>query len=458
MRTGLFVATVLLSSHSPLPAQIATGAIDPFIQKIVDAISEERIAAHMRRLETFETRNTLTPSRGPNHGIAAARQWLFEEFKSYSPRLQVRFESHKVKKFGTRFFRDGEVVNVVAVLPGTRDPERSIVVSAHYDTLHVVRKPTTAGSTEPGVIDGEMSAAEQSAPGVTDDGSGTAAVLELARVMSQQQFDATVVFIAFDAEEYGSVGANLYATRAREQKQRIDAVLNNDIIGSEATGDGRTDSRRVHVFSEEPADSASRNLSRYIKDVAERYVPSMKADPVFRHDRFARGGDHTQFNQEGFAAVRVTSAAEYLSNQHTGTDTFANSSPGYTARVARVNAAALASLALAPKAPDITPPGGAQGRAVTNIGRGKSGYAAQLRWKNETPETDLAGYSVLLRSTLAPLWERSIFVGNVNEYTLEGVSIDELVFGVQAVDKEGHASLPAVYVAAPAPKVRLETE
>jgi len=449
---GVVIGTAALTS-----GQASSGSLDPTIQKIVASVSEERIAGYMARLESFETRNTLTPSKGPNHGSPAARMWLFEELKSFSPRLQVRLDSNHVKKYSERFFQDADVVNVVAVLPGARDPERQVIVSAHYDTIHVIRKPGTA-EEGPGATDGEKSAAEPQAPGVSDDGSGTAAVLELARVMSQYEFDATIVFIAFDAEEYGSVGANVYATRAHREKQRIDAVLNNDIIGTETSGDGRSENRRVHVFSEEPSDSPSRNLARYVRDVAGRYVPSMQAEPVFRHDRFARGGDHTQFNYEGFAAVRITSAAEYFANQHSASDTLANASPGYTARVARVNAAALANLALAPKAPDITPPGGARGRLVTNIARGKSGYAARLRWKNENPEADLAGYKILMRSTTAPFWERSIFVGNVSEYTLESVSIDEWVFAVQAVDTGGHESLPSVYYAAPTPKANLDFE
>lgn len=441
-------------------AQHPPGAIDPVIQKIVAAISEERIADSMRKLETFETRNTLSESNRPDRGVQAARQWLFDEFRAASPRLQVRFDTSHVKKFGDRFFRDGDVVNVVAVLPGQTTPEREFVVSAHYDTIHVVQKQEEGTGPEGRIVDGEKSAAEPLAPGVSDDGSGTSAVLELARVMSQYVFDSTIVFIAFDAEEYGLVGSNLYSTRAHLQKEQIDGVLNNDIIGTESSADGRAETRHMRVFSEDPDDSPSRSLARYIKRTAEMYVPSMNVDLVFRHDRFARGGDHTSFNQEGFAAVRITSAAENYANQHSATDTFSNASAGYAARVARVNAAALANLALAPKAPDVMRPvltGANKGRLVANIGRGESGYAANLRWKNEKPEEDLAGYKVLVRSTLAPYWEREIFVGDVRQYLMEGVSIDDVVFGVQAVDKDGHESLAAAYVAAPAPKVVLDT-
>jgi len=455
-------AIVLAASSlcAPVFAQRPPGSLDPVIQRIVAAISEERIAANMRKLESFETRNTLSETNQPERGVQAARQWLFDEFTAESPRLQVRFDAHKVKKFGERFFRDGDVVNVVAVLPGKTAPERQFLISAHYDTIHVVQKPAESGG-EARVIDGELSAAEPSAPGASDDGSGTAAVLELARVLSQYVFDSTIVFVAFDAEEYGLVGSNLYATYAREQKERIEGVLSNDIIGTESTADGRAETRRMRVFSEDPDDSPSRSLARYVKRIGELYVPSMNVDLIFRHDRFARGGDHTSFNQEGFAAVRITSAAENYANQHSATDTLENASPAYATRVARVNAAALASLALAPKTPDVmrTATAGAnKGKPIANIGRGESGYAANLRWKNENPEEDLAGYKVLIRSTLSPYWEREIFVGDVRQYLMEGVSIDDVVFGVQAVDKDGHESLAAAYVATPNTKAVLETQ
>ncbi|MEQ1948966.1 MAG: M28 family peptidase [Bryobacteraceae bacterium] len=445
----------------PTFAQRPPGAPDPIIQTIVSAISEERIAANMAKLVSFETRNTLSANNREGKGPQAARQWIFDSFIAASPRLQVRVDKHRVKKFGERFFRDADVMNVVAVLPGKTSPEREFVISAHYDTIHAVMKNVEGGGPNDRIIDGEASAAEPSAPGASDDASGIAAVLELARVMGQYEFDSTIVFIAFDAEEYGLVGSNLYATRANRQKEQIEGVLNNDIIGTESTAEGRAETRRVRVFSEDPSDSPSRSLARYIKRTGEMYVPSMNVDLVFRHDRFARGGDHTSFNQEGFTAVRITSAAENYANQHSTTDSLANASPAYATRVARVNAAALASLALAPKAPDVTriaTTGASKGKPLANIARGESGYAANLRWKNDKPEADLAGYKVLIRSTTSPTWEREIFVGDVKQYVMEAVSIDDFVFGVQSVDKDGHESLVSTYVAAANPKAVFETE
>ena len=215
----------------------------------------------MEKLVSFDSRNTFFEPNREEKGTAAARQWIFDQFKEASPRLQVRFDKRRVKKFGERFFRNGDVVNVVAVLPGKTSPEREFIVSAHYDTIHAVMKNVEGGGPNERIIDGEASAAEPLAPGASDDASGTAAVLELARVMSQYEFDSTLVFIAFDAEEYGLVGSNLYATRANAQKERIEGVLNNDIIGTESTADGRAETRRVRVFSEDPDDSPSRSRS-----------------------------------------------------------------------------------------------------------------------------------------------------------------------------------------------------
>ena len=217
----------------------------------------------------------------------------------------------------------------------------------------------------------------------------------------------------------------------------------------------------MRVFSADPADSLSRQVARYVKDMADRYFPAMRVEPVFRADRFGRGGDHTPFAEAGFAAVRFTTPSENYENQHTATDTFANASVPYTTRVAKVNAAAAASLALAPRPPVVNTTvetGPRKGQLVTLLGRGKSRYDAQLKWKYPEPEADLAGFAVVVRSTLAPYWEREIYAGNVLEYTMPDVSIDNLVFGVKAIDKDGNESLVSAYTlsqrAYPRPELR----
>jgi hypothetical protein len=272
--------------------------------------------------------------------------------------------------------------------------------------------------------------------------------------MSQYEFEKTLVFIAFAGEEEGLLGSTLYAEKAHKDNQKIEAVLNNDIIGSVLSGSGGMDNLRLNVFSEEPADSSSRELARYIRDMGDRYLPAMRVELIFRADRFGRGGDHTPFNQEGFAAIRFSSPMEDYSHQHSVTDTFANTSPPYVAQVARVNAAAAAALAWAPKPPQTSEMVDRNGQKVSSLllTRGKSRYNALLKWKQENPEPDLAGYAIVMRSTTAPNWDREIFVGNVTEYTMPGVSIDEYVFGVKAVDKDGNESLVTPYVQVPRPK------
>jgi hypothetical protein len=277
--------------------------------------------------------------------------------------------------------------------------------------------------------------------------------------MSKSEWKNTIVFIAFTAEEEGLVGSTLYARKAHEQKRIIDAVLNNDIVGDDTSGDGRKNNIAIALYSEEPADSPSREVARYVKQVCERYIPSMRVDLVFRQDRLGRGGDHIPFNQEGYAAVRFTAPEENYANQHTVTDTVANMSIPYTARAARLNAAALASLAAAPLKPVVEREITRQGKKVTvpMLSRGKSRYDAQLRWKDESPDPDLAGYAVVTRSTTSPYWEKEIWVGKVTEYVLKGVSIDDQVFGVKAVDQQGHASIVSVYTQRPRPPLEVQT-
>lgn len=440
--------------------------INPQVAKIVSEVSEDRIAANLRKLEGFGTRNIFSTQDDPVRGVGAARKWIYEQFRSYSPRLEVSFDQYKLKKDesrGSRIPNDVDLYNVVAVLPGTINKEQRIIISGHYDTVNLSRPgggpPNAPGDAAPAAnADGRGNGAPQpprdpniDAPGVTDDGSGTACVMELARVMSQYQFEKTIVFVAFAGEEMGLLGSTLYAKKAKDTGMKIEAVLNNDIIGSDVSGDGRTDNRRINVFSEDPIDSPSRQLARYIREMGERYVPAMNVDPVFRADRFGRGGDHTPFNLEGFAAVRFSTPSENFANQHSPTDTFANTSPSYIAWATKVNGAAAASLAWAPKTPSTSETVERNGRKVANLllTRGRSRYDALLKWKNENPEPDLAGYVVLMRSTTAPYWEREIFVGNVTEYNLPNVSIDDLVFGIKAIDKDGNESLTESYVQAP---------
>ncbi len=422
-------------------AQAPAGSLNPAVQAVVEGISEQRIAAIEQKLESFGTRNLLSSRDDPEHGIGAARRWIEREMKSFSPRLDVRQECHLEKK-NLRVTRDVQLCNVVAELKGAVHPERYLIVSGHYDSIVLVFK-----KDQPRVIDAEATAAVPVAPGVTDDASGVAAVMELARVMSTRQYEKSILFVAFAGEEQGLLGSRYMADQARQHGAQIEAVLNNDIIGSDVAGNGRKEDSSVRVYSDGPEDSGPRALARYAKEISERYVPSMRMNLVFRADRFGRGGDHTPFAEDGFAAVRLTSTEENYANQHTLHDTFANTSPSYTTRVARMNGAVLATLALAPKPPGVTRM--TAGRATPMLTRGKSGYDAALQWTYDQPESDLAGFAIVMRDSTSPVWQKQIAVGNVREYVLPDVSIDDIVIGVKAVDRDGNESLVSAYAITP---------
>lgn len=450
-----FILAAFLCLLASAPAVAQYKMVNPKIAKIVSEVSSEHIAEIQKKLESFETRNIFSSQTSPTRGVGAARKWIYEQFRSYSPRLEVSFDEHRLKKDdspGSRVPSDVDLYNVVAVLPGAGNREQRVIVSGHYDSL-VIERSAGAAPPQPG-DPAPYRDPDLPAPGVTDDGSGTACVLELARVLSQYEFEKTLVFIAFSGEEEGLLGSTLYAEKAHTDHQKIEAVLNNDIVGSVLSGNGGMDNLRLNVFSEEPADSYSRELARYIREMGQRYLPSMRVDLIFRADRFGRGGDHTPFNQEGFAAVRFSSPMEDYAHQHSVTDTFANTSSAYVARVTKVNAATAAALAWAPKPPQTSHLIERDGKQVPSLllTRGKSRYDALLRWKQDNPEPDLAGYAVVMRSTTAPYWDHEVFVGNVTEYALPDVSIDEYVFGVKAVDKDGNESLVSPYVQTPRPK------
>jgi hypothetical protein len=287
--------------------------------------------------------------------------------------------------------------------------------------------------------------------------------MELARVMSQYEFDKTLVFVAFAGEEQGLVGATLEAAKAKKDALAIEAILNNDIIGTDVAGNGRMDNSSINVYSDDAIDSPSVEVARFVREIGRRYMPFMRVNTVYMQDRLARGGDHTPFQQEGFAAVRVTTPNENYSDQHSEADTLANMSVPYTARVARINAAAAATLALAPKTPEILSKprpatnGGQPPRRLPMISRGQSRYDSHLEWRAAGPEANLRGFSVVLRPTTAPYWTQEIFVGKANEYTLKGVSVDEYRFGVKAIGADGVESLVAPYVYPPRAKAQFVT-
>lgn len=422
--------------NAPLAAQAPD--LDPRVREMVAAVSTDRLHELVRRLESFGTRNTLSSS-AEARGIGAAARWILEEMRRSSPRLRVEYDSYRIPAQGARITREAEITNVLAILPG-RSPRR-LYVSGHYDTV---------ASDSAGRITWDVNL-DRPAPGANDDGSGTALTMELARVVAQSgiDFEPTLVFIAFAGEEQGLVGAMLHAQRARAEGVRIEAVLNNDIVGNISGGNGLVDGATVRVFSEDPPDSPSRQLARYIREQAARYLPGHEVRLIAREDRFLRGGDHTAFNRFGYAAVRFTESRENFSRQHTVHDTSDGVNAEYLARNARVNAAALTSLALAPPAPEVNDTLG-----NPRLGRGASGYDARLVWRRSA---GAVAYRIVWREAWSPDWQHSLVVRDTSEHTFENLSIDDHVFGVAAVGPDGNESLVSAYNRAPGRWIEIRT-
>ncbi len=442
MLAGLAILPVLTGVTAPVAAR--EGDLDPRIVALVGSVSEERLGLILKKLESFETRHSLSSTTSPTRGIGAARQWIFDEMKGYSPKLQVSFDSYQVLKQG-RVTHDVEMRNVMAVLPG-RSPRR-IYISGHYDT--VAREGGQGASNAGRPVNfnapaGDPNAPEDGvAPGVNDDGSGTALAIELARVFSQSgiEFEATLVFMAHVGEEQGLMGAWLHAKKAVDQKVPIQAVLNNDIVGNDRGGNGIVDGATIRVYSEGPEDSPSRSLARFVQRWGGRYVPSHKVRPMARPDRFGRGGDHSAYNQLGFAAVGFRESRENFTKQHDTRDTYDGLSLPYLAQNARVNAAAAATLALAPPPPSVV-----NERGAPRITRAPSGYDANLSW---TAVPGATAYRIFWREAWGMDWQHEVLVGNVTNHILPNTQIDDLVFGVASVDAAGHESTVTSYVSPP---------
>jgi hypothetical protein len=450
----LFALSILLCAlASPkAKAQETARPVDPPAdQKIAAAlkqISPARIQADIEKLVSFQTRLTLSAqdpaSIAAGHGVGAAREWIKSEFESYSRDcggcLEVKTDSF-TESPKERIQQPTVITNVYAVLKG-QDPQsakRIVLVTGHYDS----RNSDTFDAT--GI-----------APGANDDASGTAVSLECARVLSKMKFPATIIFLTVAGEEQGLNGSKHFAEMAKAQGWDIEAVLNNDIVGADRNP--QQDTSVVRVFSEGvptaatdaqlkqirnlggESDSSSREVARYIAEVARSYDTGVKPMLIFRLDRYLRGGDHYSFNQQGYAAVRFTEYREDFNHQHQNVRTENGVEYGdslkfvnfdYVAAVARVNAATLASIASAPAPPEKV-------RMETK----QLDNNSTLSWE-PSPDGHASGYQVLWRSTESPEWEHIKVVENGTRITLP-ISKDNVIFAVQAVDKEGHTSLPVV--------------
>ncbi|MFZ3321540.1 MAG: M28 family metallopeptidase [Usitatibacter sp.] len=436
---------VVLAALTVIPAAAAT-QINPVISKVVADVSAKRIEATIRKLVSFGTRNSLSDDTSETRGIGAARRWIKEQLDQCAAdsggRLQVAFDDHLIEK-GVRVPKPTYIVNVVATLPGDQaeSRDRIYVVSGHYDSM-----PTSA-------TDGE-----KDAPGADDDASGTAVSMELACVMSKYHFNATLVFLTVAGEEQGLLGSAAWAKDAKAKHLDIAAMFTDDIVGNSRARDGQVERNRVRIFAEGvPAkkensddvytalrtggenDLPTRQLARFVKEMGERYVKGMKVDVRWRRDRYLRGGDHFSFLEQGYPALRFTEPNENWDHQHQDVRVENGVQFGdllefvdfeFTARVARVNGAALAALALGPSVP--------QGVEMENR---PYDIDTTLRWKGN-PEPNIAGYRIVWRDTTAADWQHSKDVGNVTRVTLD-ISKDDYQFGVVAYDKDGNTSVAA---------------
>lgn len=422
----------------------------PQIAAALRQVSSQRIQQNVEKLVSFGTRLTLSAqdpeSIAAGHGIGAAREWIRSEFERYSKEcggcLEVKLDTFTEQPM-ERIPKATEITNVYAVLKGSdaENAKRIVLVTGHYDSRN---SDTFDGSGD--------------APGANDDASGTAVSLECARVLSKMKFPATIIFLTVAGEEQGLNGSRHFAKMAKEQGWNLEAVLNNDIVGGDKSAE--QDHSVVRVFSEGvpiaasdqdvrrirglggESDSGSRELARYMADVGRTYDTGVKPLLVFRVDRYLRGGDHYSFNQEGFAAVRLTEFREDFHHQHQNVRMENGIQYGdlvkfvdfdYVSHVARLNAATLASLAAAP-----APPGNVH--LLTKDLENDS----TLTWDASTGGR-AAVYEVLWRATTSPEWEHAENVGNVTRATIK-LSKDNVIFAVRAVDSAGNRSLPVVPV------------
>jgi hypothetical protein len=419
---------------------------DPEIAKMVSEVSPDSLQSYINTLVAFGTRNTLSTQTDAKRGIGAARNWVLKKFNEFAKnangRLTAIIDTTTLQPNGKRIDAPLLLGNVMATLKGT-DPNdnRIFIISGHLDNMRTNVMDRTGD-----------------APGADDDGSGTSAVLECARIMSKHSFPATIIFVAVSGEEQGLFGSTYMADKAKKENWNIEAVLNNDIMGSNNSNETNIiDNTRVRVFSEGiPAyeteknvariralglenDGKSRQLARYVKEIGERYVDNLEVVMIYRNDRFLRGGDHTPYVQQGFAAVRITEMNENFTRQHQDVRVENGIQYGdlpqhidyeYLRKNTAMNLSNLANLAKAPATPEEVK------IEVKNLSNNTS-----LSWL--PPKTGkVNGYYILRRATTSPVWQRKIFTTE-NQIILP-YSKDNYFFAVQSVNDSGNESLPVV--------------
>ena len=413
--------------------------------EIIEAVSEKRIKNDITKLANFGTRHTLSDTISEKRGIGAARRWIFTEFKKIAKTcggcIEVSYQKNFHQPDGRRIIKPVWINNVIAIQKGYKYPNRYVIMSGDIDSR----------------ISDPLNYIDDS-PGANDNASGMAGTIEAARILSKYRFENSIIYAGLSGEEQGLFGGAGLARHAIEKEWEIIGVLNNDMIGNISGVDGVIDNRTFRIFSEPvPAnesennrknrrfyggevDGISRQLARYISKTVKTYMPEMNPKMIYRLDRFGRGGHHRPFNDVGFAGVRIMEAHENYNQQHQDIrieegiaygDVIEAVNFSYAKKLTAVNAINLASLAWAP--PSIK---------ELSIG-GVVEPSVKFKW-NKIDDESIAGYKIYWRETTSPTWDYSRFVGNVNEFKLEGIVIDNYFFGVSTVGKNGTES-PVVF-------------
>lgn len=448
MKTLMMAGTAILGMSLSCNAQshdIAPPSEVLSIYDIAEAPSATRIYDDIAKLVSFGTRHTLSETESDERGIGAARRWIFSEFEKISEEcggcLEVIFVSDTIEG-EKRIPEPTEVMSVLAIQRGTTDPNRYVMMSGDIDSR----------VTDP--LNGK-----DLSPGANDNASGMAGVIEAARILSKQEFAGSIIYAGLSGEEQGLFGGKIVAQYALDEGWEIKGVLNNDMISNISGIDGVTDNSTVRVFSEgtratetpEEArlrrftggevDSPSRNLARYVKAMADRYMTNLDVMMVYRLDRYRRGGHHRPFNDVGMPGVRIMETHEHYDRQHQDLrtedeveygDTLDGVDADYAAKLTALNAITLAGMAGAPPFPAEVEASGAVSPS------------AKLEWKTPDNSDNLAGYRVHWRLTTEPEWTHSRYVGKVNGWTFKNLVIDNYYFGVSAVSLDGYET-PVVF-------------
>lgn len=419
---------------------------DPEIVGYVKKVSKDSLQSNVEKLVSFGTRHTMSATTDKDKGIGAARNWVLSKFRDYAQnsggRMEVFLQDQDVQPDGKRINKVTNLGNAIALLKGT-DPadKRIIIISGHLDSR----------------VSEVLNSADY-APGANDDGSGVAAVIESARVLSKSKFPMTILFVAVSGEEQGLLGAKMLADKAKAENWEIEAVLNNDMIGNNSFDAPKNDGPpKLRVFSEGLSgfeteksaarvrnfglenDGSARQLARYIKEIGEKYVKNIDIKLIYRNDRFLRGGDHTPFVNSGFTAVRLTDYYENYDHQHQDIRTENNKKYGdliefmdfdYLKTNTAVNVAVLANLAKA------TPPPKNVLMDVKELSN-----STKLSWEKPT-SGKVKGYQVLIRETSNPVWTERIFTTDTS--ITVPLSKDNYLFGVQSISISGNQSLPVI--------------